>query len=161
MLKRSAKNMTMTRRQIIASALTFVLVCGSVIGWNTYQLFRAFTVEDEIHSSYWTVLKALDEYEVDNDSPPSELGDLVPDYLLALPVSESVTRLEYKVASSGTGWRLLLNSIATGSPRIYLAHQNMALSEDELQDVVGVYHDRWSIIEGETAELLVRSLELK
>jgi hypothetical protein len=151
--------MKSTNKKIAKIVLVLLLVCGVVFGWMFFRAFRVFSIEDEIHSTFFPVLLALDDYEARHGHPPPDLASLIPEYLPDLPVSKNVSEVYFQRSADDAGWRLHLISAATGSPRVYFAHQGMPLSEADAKDVVLVYHFRWRVVEGAAVESLVKHCE--
>jgi hypothetical protein len=135
------------KRRVI-KATYLLLACGVcarafVVGRTVWT----FGVEDKIHAAFYPVIRALDHYSKEHGNPPEGLNVLCPEYLEEVPSSMLVSEVRYQRLPNKHGWRLILESRATGNHRLYIAEDGMPLSDKESRDVVLHYHHRWFVRE--------------
>lgn len=86
--------------------LFLVLVCaGCSISKKQFS-----TDEPEIVE----LLSAIQHYQLAENEPPSNLSELVPEYLLAIPVPDSVNLIDYQVDEASKQW-ILIYYVKTGT----------------------------------------------
>lgn len=78
---------------ILLLSLLFVPCC--ILGFRLGQRVRMQGIKDFATRSHF-LIAAIQEYERDHQSPPSSLGDLVPNYLDAVPTTGMSAYPEYR-----------------------------------------------------------------
>ncbi len=115
-------------------------VAAARSGVGLYRAWHGFAVEDEIHGTFFPVVRALADYEYDHGSPASALAKVVPDYIAQLPSSRLADSVEYSVIGGGKAWQLSIHSHALHEPRVYCCRSTHRFTADEEQRVVLRYH---------------------
>jgi hypothetical protein len=100
----------------------------------------------QIHDTFYPVVKALYDFEHDHNSPATNLTQLVPGYIVQLPISRFADSVEYSVIDGGKAWQLNIHSQALSEPRIYCCRSNQKFSADEERRVLLRYHAVWTVL---------------
>src|SRR5215204_1129041 len=85
-----------------------VAVIAVTIAWFAHGFFTAynrFMNEERICGSFHPVISALDQFQEQTGSLPTNLTQLVPQYLPQLPSAPVADSMEYRVLP-GTNWEL-------------------------------------------------------
>jgi hypothetical protein len=122
-----------------------VLAVVAVIGVRLHQVFHKFSVEDQIHDSFFPVAMALYDYEDAHGSPATNLTQLVPAYLPQIPSSRLADSVEYSVIDGGKAWQLSIHNRALSPPRLYCCRSSHQFTAEEKQRILIQYHS-WTVL---------------
>ncbi len=78
--------------------IAFIVLISSCIQKNTQ-----FTTDD---SQITLLMENIQEYEVDQGYPPTNLDELVPNYIQTIPIPASTDKVEYSLDQMGKFWTL-------------------------------------------------------
>jgi hypothetical protein len=134
------------KRSILLLVAIAVVVVVAVLGIGFYRAWHTFSVEGQIHGTFFPVAKALYDYEHDHSSPATNLTQLVPRYIPQLPTSRFVDSVEYSVTDGGKAWQLSIHSLALSQPRIYCCRSTQTFTADEERRVLLRYHAVWTVL---------------
>ena len=87
-----------------------VVLAGLCVGYGVMVVVQRFADEDMIAHTYLPIANAIVQYEDAHDGPPATLDDLLPQHLDALPQSDLVERIEYRVWEDDKHWTLTLHT---------------------------------------------------
>jgi hypothetical protein len=136
------------RTKSIVWSIVVVFLIG--IGWLASGFLNAwhkFASEERICGAFHPVISALDEYQDRNGSLPTNLAQLVSNYLPQIPGGPVADSIDYRVLPDGTNWQLSVRSRVTGTPRLYVQRSSDFTAEEQRQSVTGfhgwlVFRDR-------------------
>jgi hypothetical protein len=137
--------MSLKRSILIFVAVAFLVVVA-VFAVGFYRAWHVFAVEDQIHGTFFPVVKALDDFERDHHSPATNLTQLVPAYLPQLPSSRFADSVDYSVIDDGKAWQLSIHSRALSQARLYCCRSTQKFTADEERRVVQRYHGYWTVL---------------
>ena len=138
----------MPRKTIIwVLSLTFCLLLAVVVavGIPIYRQFRAFSVEDSIHGTFFPVTNALYTYQQQHGRPTDSLAALVPKYLSEIPSSKLADSPTYRVLPDGQSWELVIHSGALSQRRLYICRSTQLFTPDETRRIILQYHSTWTV----------------
>jgi len=129
------------RSKIVAIVmLVAMFTVGMYRGWHEYQ------VEGEIQNTFFSLAKALHDYERDNRSPAQNLTQLVPHYISQLPTSRLADPVEYSVINGGKGWQFSIHSHVLSPPRLYCYRSTQKFTADEEKRILSRSHDMLTVL---------------
>lgn len=134
------------RKIIVWSAVAGLLALAATLGFGLYDAWCRFAVEDEIHHTFFPVATALYLFEERQGAPATNLIQLVPGYLSAIPSSPLVNLVEYELLDDGTVWQLTMHSRALPTPRLYRCRSTQKYTADEQRRILGKYHGYWTVM---------------
>jgi hypothetical protein len=134
------------RKAIIWSVVAVVLAVAGLFARVSYDTWHRFAVEDEIHDTFFPLAIALYRFEEKHGAPATNLTQLVPDYVSAIPTSRLVSAVEYTLIDDGSAWQLALHSRALDQARIYCCRSTQRYSAEEQRRVLGKYHGKWTVL---------------
>jgi hypothetical protein len=134
------------RKIIIRSAAAALLAVAALFGFAYYDAWHRFAVEDEIHATFYPLATALYLFEEKHGTPATNLAQLVPDYISAIPASRLVSSLDYTLLDDGKTWQLAMHSRALDQPRVYCCRSTQDYSADEQRRMLGKYHGCWVVL---------------
>lgn len=123
-----------------------LLAGGGLLTASVYQRVQKFSVEDQIHGTFFPVVDSLHAFQEETGSAAQDLGQLVPKYLPEIPKSELVDKITYTPGADGKGWKLTLYSTALKPPRTYNARSKPEYSEEEMARIITIYHQEWHVL---------------
>jgi len=137
-----------SRAKKITLKFVVIALLGAVLALALalHQGMREFSVEDNIHGSFFPVVRALHDYQDEHGAPAAVLADLLPKYLPALPKSEWVDATDYRVIKDGKAWELRLHSSALSPSRFYVSRSDQKYSAEEESRVLLRYHAVWTVL---------------
>lgn len=146
MLAVSQHNAMSTKRSILLVVAVAVVAVAAVLGIGLYRAWHTFSIEDQIHGTFFPVAKALYDYEHDHSSPATNLTQLVPGYIPQLPSSRFVDSVEYSITDDGKAWQLSIHSRTLSQPRLYCCRSTQTFTPDEERRVLLRYHSVWTVL---------------
>ena len=120
-----------------------VAVIGVTVAWFAYGFFTAyhrFMSEERICGAFHPVISALDEYQQQTGSPPTNLAQLVPKYVPQLPSAPVADSIEYRVLPDGTNWQLSVRSSVRGKPELFVQRSSRDFTAEEQRRSVTGFH---------------------
>ena len=128
------------RTKNILIALSPLIVIAGIFLCMFIVAFYKFGVEERIAGTYSPVAFALDRFVEKNGIPPTNLAQLVPEYLSCVPPSRRSCTIDYKLVE-GTNWILNIHSksLIVGN-RIYSWRSTWEFTESERAKKLGQYH---------------------
>ena len=128
-----------TKRILYAVATVLVLSAGTVV-WGFFKGLRTFVVEDKIHGTFFPVSVAIDRFAETNGVPPKTLDQLVPSFLVSIPTSPLVDKLDYRVVGE-SNWIMNVHSRELKPWRTYSWRSNWTFSDEEKSRMLKQFHD--------------------
>ena len=120
-----------------------VAVIALTVSWVAHGFFTAwhrFASEERICGAFHPVERALDEFEQRTGSLPTNLTQLVPQYLPQLPTAPVADSIDYRVLPDGTNWQLSVRSSVRGRPELFVQRSSRDFTADEQQRSVTGFH---------------------
>ncbi|MGD0812460.1 MAG: hypothetical protein ABSA83_02555 [Verrucomicrobiota bacterium] len=124
------------KRSIIFFVAIVVATVVTMAGVGLHQAWHNFSIEDQIHGTFFPVAKALFDYEHDHSSPATNLAQLVPAYIPQIPSSRFADSVDYSVIKDGKGWQLNIHSRALSQPRLYCCRSSQQFTAEEARRIV-------------------------
>src|SRR4051812_34235952 len=97
---------------IIAIGLCLLTVAIAGIAIPVHRQIHTFSVEDDIHGTFFPVTRALYAYQQEHGRPAESLEALLPKYTDAIPSFELADAPTYRVLPDGQSWELAIRSRA-------------------------------------------------
>jgi hypothetical protein len=116
-----------------------VVVIGFTVAWFAYGFFTAynrFMNEERICGAFHPVICALDQFQEQTGSLPTNLTQYLPQ-LPSAPVADSI---EYRVLPDGTNWQLSVRSNVRGRPELFVQRSSHDFTAEEQQRSVTGFH---------------------
>jgi hypothetical protein len=123
---------------VVAVGLAFEAGRSFNTAWHRFQ------VEDNITFSYRPIVHALEDYERDHGAIATNITQLVPRYLQALPSSRYAESIEYRALANGPLWEIRVFSRSTKPPRLYVYRAKGEFSAEEREKMHDMVHG-WAI----------------
>jgi len=117
-----------------------VIVVFALFAWTFFSTLRTFSIEDQIHGTFFPVSMAIERFTETNGIPPESLASLVPSFLLAIPTSPLVDKLEYRVVNR-TNWIMDAHSTVLKPSRTYSWRSDWNLTEQEKKKLIKEFHN--------------------
>lgn len=134
------------KRPIILFIAIVIATVVTVTGVGLHRAWHTFSVEDQIHGTFFPVAMALFNYEHNHSSPASNLAQLVPMYISQIPSSRFADSVEYSVINGGKAWQLSIHSRALSQPRLYCCRSSQQFTAEEARRIVLRYHGIWTVL---------------
>jgi len=99
-----------------------------------------FWTEERVCGVFDPVISALENFQQQSGSPPTNLTQLVPRYLQQLPISRVANSIDYRVLADGTNWQLSVHSRALSTPRVYVHRSSQEFTDAEQRQSVTAFH---------------------
>ena len=129
------------RTKWIVCSVVAVFAIGAV--WFAYGLFSAwhrFASEERICGAFHPVISALDEFQQQTGFLPTNLTQLVPQYVPQLPSAPVADSIEYRVLPDGTNWQLSVRSSVRGRPELFVQRSSRDFTAEEQRRSVTGFH---------------------
>lgn len=124
---------------IVWSVVVLFLVGISWLASAFFDAWQRFASHDRICGTFDPVISAVDEFQHQNGSLPTNLAQLVPNYLPQVPGAPVADSIDYRVLSDGTNWQLSVRSRVDGKPRLYMYSSQDFTTEEQRQSVTGFH----------------------
>lgn len=121
---------------------SLVAVIAVTVGWFAYGFCTAYTRfmnEERICGAFHPVIRALDQFQEQSGSLPTNLTQLVPQYLPQLPSAPVADAIEYRVLP-GTNWELSVRSSVRGKPELFVQRSSRDFTAEERRRSVTGFH---------------------
>jgi hypothetical protein len=130
---------TVTKRILLTVAVVFLLGVGTLV-YGFFMSLRTFGIEDRIHGKFYPVSQAIDHFTETSGRPPGTLNELVPAFLVSIPTSPLVDKVEYRVVE-GTNWIMNAHSRALNPARIYSWRSHWNFTDQEKTNLMKQFHN--------------------
>jgi hypothetical protein len=117
---------------------------GHVFAYSFFAVYSRFMNEERICGAFDPVISALDQFQEQTGSLPTNLTQLVPQYLPKLPNTPVADSIEYSVLPDGTNWQLSVRSSVRGKPELFV-HSSRDFTDEEQRRSVTGFHGWFSI----------------
>jgi hypothetical protein len=120
-----------------------VAVVGATVAWFAYSfltVYQRFMNEERICGAFHPVTGALDDFQQQTGSLPTNLTQLVPRYLPQLPGPPVANFIEYRVLPDGTNWQLSVRSSVRGKPELFVQRSSRDFTDEERRRSVTGFH---------------------
>jgi len=107
-----------------------LLLVLSTIAYILYTTLFWFGLEDRVVYSYRPVIDAIVSYYEDNDSLPSDINSLIPEYIDSLPNIKEVKSYEYNIIEQ-KDWELIVIAKAKGQKKGFIYRTTQKLTPEE------------------------------
>jgi hypothetical protein len=121
----------------LVAAISFAVALfarGFFIAWHR------FASEERICGAFHPVIGALDEFQQRTGSLPTNLTQLVPQYVPNLPGAPVADFIEYRVLPDGTNWQLSVRSSITGAPELFVQRSSQIFTVEEQRQSMTGFH---------------------
>jgi hypothetical protein len=119
-----------------------VAVIAVTVAWFAHGFFSAynrFMNEERICGAFHPVISALDQFQEQTGSLPTNLTQLVPQYLPQLPSTPVADSIGYRVLP-GTNWELSVRSRVRGKPELFVQRSSRDFTAEEQRRSVTGFH---------------------
>ena len=120
-----------------------IAVIALTVTWFAYGFFTAwqrFANEERICGAFHPVISALDRFQQQTGSLPTNLTQLVPQYLPQLPGTPVADSIEYLLLPDGHNWQLSVISSVRGRRELFVQRSSREFSaEEQLRSVTGFH----------------------
>ena len=128
-----------TKRILLTVAAVFLFVVGAIV-YGFFMAFRTFSIEDQIHGTFFPVSQAIRHFTETSGRPPETLNELVPSFFVSIPTSPLVDKVEYHVVE-GTNWIMNAHSKALNPARIYSWRSDWTFTDQEKTNLMKQFHN--------------------
>jgi hypothetical protein len=125
---------------IIWSVVTAIALTVAWFAYGFFTAFHRFMSEERICGAFHPVISALDEFQRQTGSLPTNLTQLVPNFLRQLPTAPVADSVEYRVLADGTNWQLSVRSSVRGKPELFVQRSSRDFTAEEQQRSVTAFH---------------------
>ena len=132
----------MTRRTqwIIWSVIVAIGLTVTWFAHGVFMVLNRFANEDRICGAFDPVITALDEFQRQTGSLPTNLMQLVPQYVPQLPRAPVADSIEYRILPDGTNWQLSVGSSLRGKPQLFVQRSSRDFTAEEQRRSVTAFH---------------------
>jgi len=125
--------------------IVWSIVAAFAVGavWLAYGFFAAwhrFASEERICGGFHGVIAALNQFQEKTGFLPTNLTQLVPDYVSQIPAAPIADSIDYRVLPDGTNWQLSVRSSVRGAPELFVQRSSRNFTEEERQQSVTGFH---------------------
>ncbi len=128
-----------TKLIIIWSVVAVIAVTISWFAYGFFTVYHRFMSEERICGAFHPVIKALNQFQEQTGSLPTNLTQLVPRYLPQLPRAPVADSIEYRVLP-GTNWELSVRSSVRGKPELFVQRLSQDFTAEEQRRSVTGFH---------------------
>jgi len=125
---------------IVRSVALVVVIAIVSLGHGFWKAWSRFANEEKICGAFHPVINALQEFQEKTGAPPTNLTQLVPEYLPKIPAAPVANAIEYQVLSDGTNWQLSVRSSVRGKPELFVQRLYRDYSALELSNSITGFH---------------------
>src|SRR6476620_6779383 len=104
---------------IIWSVVAVIAFTVALLAHGFFTAYNRFMNEERICGAFHPVIRALDQFQEQTGSLPTNLAQLVPQYVSRLPGTPVADAIEYRVLP-GTNWELSVRSSVRGKPELFI-----------------------------------------
>lgn len=129
------------RTKWIAWSVVAVFAIGAT--WFACAYLTAlhrFLSEERICGAFGPVISALDEFQQQTGFSPTNLTQLVPQYLPQLPSAPVADSIDYRLLQDGTNWQLSVRSSVRGAPEVFVRRSSHHFTAEEQRRRVAEFH---------------------
>ena len=124
---------------IIWSVVAVVVVTVASLASGFFTAYNRFMNEERICGAFHPVISALDQFQEQTGSLPTNLTQLVPQHLPQLPSAQVADSIEYRVLP-GTNWELSVRSNVRGKPELFVQRSSRDFTAEEQRRSVTGFH---------------------
>ena len=125
---------------IVRSVFAVVAITGVWFAYGFFSAWHRFASEERICGAFHPVISALYEFQERTGSLPTNLTQLVPNYLPDIPAGPIADSVEYRVLPGGTNWQLSVRSRVRGAPELYVQRLSHDFTAEEQRRSVTGFH---------------------
>jgi hypothetical protein len=125
---------------IIWSIVAVIALTVAWFGYGFFTAYQRFMNEERICGAFHPVISALDQFQQQTGSLPTNLTQLVPQYLPQLPSPPVADSIEYRVLLGGTNWQLSVRSSIRGKPELFVQRSARDFTAEEQQRSATGFH---------------------
>lgn len=125
---------------IIRSVVAVIVITIACFAYSFFVAWHRFASEERICGAFHPVIRALEDFREKIGVPPTNLTQLVPEYLQKIPTAPVADSIEYRVLADGTNWQLSVRSRVRGAPELYVQRLYRDYSAEEQRQSVTGFH---------------------
>ena len=129
---------------IVCSVIVLLAITSAWVAHSFYFVWQRFVREERICGAFHPVISALDEFQQQTGSLPTNLTQLIPQYLKHLPSAPVADAIDYRVLPDGTNWQLSVRSSVRGKPELFVQRSSRDFTAEEQRQSVTSFHG-WSV----------------
>ncbi len=126
---------------IIWSVVAIVAFTISLFVRGFYTAWQRFASEERICGAFHPVISALNEYQQQTGSLPTNLMQLIPEYLPRLPSPPVADAIDFRTLPDGTNWQLSVQSSVRGAPELFVQRSSRDFTADERRQSLTGFHE--------------------
>jgi len=123
--------------QSLVAVIAFTVAC---FAYGFFTAWHRFASEDRIYDAFLPVVRALGEFQQQTGSLPTNLTQLVPQYVRQLPRAPFADSIDYSVLPDGTNWELSVQSSIRGAPQRFVQRSSRDFTAEEQRQSVTAFH---------------------
>ena len=124
---------------IIWSVVTVIAVTVTWFAYGFFTVYHRFMNEERICGAFHPIISALDQFQEQTGSLPTNLTQLIPQYLPQLPGAPVADAIEYRVLP-GTNWQLSVRSSVRGKSELFVQRSSRDFTAEEQRRSVTSFH---------------------
>jgi len=126
----------------VVAAIALALAC---VGHAFFTAWRRFAGEERICGAFHPLISALEEFQQQTGSLPTNLTQLVPQYLPQLPRAPVADSIDFRVTADGTNWQLSVRSSVRGRAELFVQRSSRDFTAEEQRRSVAGFHG-WLVL---------------
>ncbi len=124
---------------IIWTVVSLLAITVTLFACAFFTVYNRFMNEERICGAFHPVIGALETFRQEKGSLPTNLTELVPHYIPALPIAPVADSIEYRVLP-GPNWELSVRSSVRGKPELFVQRSSGNFTAEEQRQVVTGFH---------------------
>ena len=125
---------------IICSILGALLIAGGLFAHAFFKAWSRFANEERICGAFGPVISGLQNFHERTGTLPTNLVQLVPEFVQQLPASPIAESIDYRILPDGTSWQLSVRSRVRGPRELFIRRSSNELTEEERRQGVAGFH---------------------
>ena len=125
---------------IVCSVIALIVIASAWVAYSFFIVWQRFVREERICGAFHPLISALGEFQQQTGSLPTNLTQLVPQYLPQLPSAPVADTIDYRVLADGTNWQLSVKSSVRGKPELFVQRSSRAFTAEEERQSVTAFH---------------------
>ena len=125
---------------IIWSVLAALFIAGGLFVYGFFKAWQRFANEERICGAFSPVINGLQTFQEQTGSLPTNLVQLVPQFVQQIPPPPLAESINYRILPDGTNWQLSVRSRVRGPQELFMRRSSNEFTEEERRQSVAGFH---------------------
>jgi len=113
---------------------------GGLFVHGFVKTWQRFANEERICGAFGPVITGLENFQTQTGSLPTNLVQLVPQFVQQIPTSPIAESIDYRILPDGTSWQLSVRSRVRGPRELFMRRSSNEFTEEERRQSVAGFH---------------------